>query len=192
MAAIAIAGVGMMMVCSSSLAAVMMMGGEEETPTTTTTAGPSAPVLPSAQYVKIARPTGTYPTTAILNIAEIEVFDKAGTNIALNATVTGGPGNHPAGPWPNLTDGNFGNFAHTLGDGIAFMTIDLGAVKEIAKIVITNRDGYSGSTRMENATVKLLDASQVDVKTTEAIVGEKMKMTYDFDAATPAWEYADA
>ncbi len=33
MAAIAVAGVGMMMVCSSSLAAVMLMGGEEETPT---------------------------------------------------------------------------------------------------------------------------------------------------------------
>ena len=43
MAAIAVAGVGLMVVCSSSLAAVMM-GGEEETPTTTTTtpAGPSA------------------------------------------------------------------------------------------------------------------------------------------------------
>ena len=37
MAAIAVAGVGMMVVCSSSLAAVMMMGGEEETPATTTT-----------------------------------------------------------------------------------------------------------------------------------------------------------
>jgi hypothetical protein len=187
---------GMMGMClSSSVGAALMMGGEEETPTTTTTTpvGPSAPVLPSAQYVKIARPTGIYADeTAILNIAEIEVFDKAGTNIALNATVTGGPGNHSAGPWANLTDGNFGNFAHTFGDGIAFMTIDLGAVKEIAKIVITNRAGYSGSKRMENATVKLLDASQVDVKTTEAIVGEKMKMTYDFDAATPAWEYADA
>ena len=32
MAAIAVAGVGLMVVCSSSLAAVMMMGGEEETP----------------------------------------------------------------------------------------------------------------------------------------------------------------
>ena len=37
MAAIAIAGVGMMMVCSSSLAAVMLMGGEEETPDPATT-----------------------------------------------------------------------------------------------------------------------------------------------------------
>ena len=185
-----LAGVGLMMVCcSSSSVAAMMMGGEtvEETKPVET-----GPVLPKAQHVKIARPTGTYPTTAILNIAEIEVFDKVGTNIALNATVTGGPAVHPAGPWANLTDGDYANFAHTLNDGIAFMTIDLGAVKEIAKIVITNRTGYSGSTRMENATVKLLDASQVDVKTTEAIVGEKMKMTYDFAATTPAWVYADA
>ena len=37
MAAVAIAGVGLMVVCSSSLAAVMLMGGEEETPTPTTT-----------------------------------------------------------------------------------------------------------------------------------------------------------
>jgi hypothetical protein len=43
MAALAVAGVGLMVVCSSSLAAVMMMGGEEETPATTTTAGPSGP-----------------------------------------------------------------------------------------------------------------------------------------------------
>ena len=188
-----LAGVGLMMVCcSSSSVAAMMMGGETTEETKPTTPTPTGPVLPKAQHVKIARPTGTYPTTAILNIAEIEVFDKAGTNIALNAAVTGGPAVHPAGPWANLTDGDYANFAHTLNDGIAFMTIDLGAVKEIAKIVITNRTGYSGSMRMENATVKLLDASQVDVKTTEAIVGEKMKMTYDFEATTPAWVYADA
>lgn len=43
MAAVAIAGIGMMMVCSSSLAAVMLMGGEEETPAsnTTTSADPT-------------------------------------------------------------------------------------------------------------------------------------------------------
>tara|TARA_B100000497_G_scaffold61732_1_gene70045 strand:+ start:1028 stop:1813 length:786 start_codon:yes stop_codon:yes gene_type:complete len=43
MAAIAVAGVGLMVVCSSSLAAVMLMGGEEETPAP---AGPSAPTDP--------------------------------------------------------------------------------------------------------------------------------------------------
>lgn len=42
MAAIAVAGVGLMVVCSSSLAAVMLMGGEEETPDPTS-AGPTTP-----------------------------------------------------------------------------------------------------------------------------------------------------
>src|SRR6056300_729816 len=45
MAAIAVAGVGMMMVCSSSLAAVMLMSGGEEEPTLPD--GPSAPVDPT-------------------------------------------------------------------------------------------------------------------------------------------------
>jgi len=43
MAAIAIAGVGLMVVCSSSLAAFMMMSGEEETPTPTPTPTEPAP-----------------------------------------------------------------------------------------------------------------------------------------------------
>jgi hypothetical protein len=46
MAAIAVAGVGLMVVCSSSLAAVMLMGGEEETPDTTT-----SPHRPQTEYV---------------------------------------------------------------------------------------------------------------------------------------------
>lgn len=37
MTALAVAGVGFMVVCSSSLAAVMMMGGEKETPASDTT-----------------------------------------------------------------------------------------------------------------------------------------------------------
>jgi len=188
-----LAGVGLMMVCcSSSSMASMMMGGDEtieETKPATPT--PTGPTLPSAQYVKIARPTGTYPGN-IINLAEIEVFDKAGTNIALNATVTGGPGVHSDGPWANLTDGDYANFAHTLNDGIAFMTIDLGAVKEIAKVVITNRNPSGGSGRLNDAKLILLDASQVNVITTEAIDTEKLKITYDFNVATPAWVYADA
>jgi len=146
-----LAGVGLMMVCcSSSSAAALMMGGGEETPVDGAGAGAGAdsgPVLPSAQYVKVERPTGTYPAN-IVNLGEIEVFDKAGTNIALNATVTGGPGvEHTAGPFARLTDGDAtglvsGNFAHTTGNGVAFLQVDLGAVKEIAKMIITNR-GYN-------------------------------------------------
>lgn len=185
-----LAGVGLMMVCcsSSSIASMLMGGGEtiEETKPVET-----GPILPSAQYVKVERPTGTYPAN-IVNLGEIEVFDKAGTNIALNAVTTGGPGVHGDGPFANLTDGDYANFAHTTGDGIAFMTIDLGAVKEIAKIVITNRNPSGGSGRLNDAKLILLDASQVNVITTEAIDTEKLKITYDFNVATPAWVYADA
>jgi hypothetical protein len=146
----------------------------------------------NARYVSIIRPFGTYADeTSILNIAEIEVFDPAGINVALNATVTGGPENHGAGPWANLTDGKYDNFAHTIGDGVPFMTIDLGAMKEIARVVITNRAGYSGSGRLQNARVLLLNANEDIIKTTEKIKNEKMKMTYDFRATSPAWEYAD-
>jgi hypothetical protein len=191
MAALAVAGVGMMMVCSSSLAAVMMMGGEEETPTTggTTPAIP-VPVLPEAQYVRVTRPSADYPGN-IINLGELEVFDQAGTNIALNTTVTGGPGNHGAGPWANLTDGKYGSFAHTQGDGESFVEVDLGAVKEIAKIVISNRK-HCCQDRLGGAKIELLDGSRANVTTTPAIVSDKMKLTYDFDVATPAWEYADA
>ena len=46
MAAIAVAGVGLMVVCSSSLAAVMLMGGEEKedpvVPSTTPAATPNS------------------------------------------------------------------------------------------------------------------------------------------------------
>jgi hypothetical protein len=190
MAAIAVAGVGLMVVCSSSLAAAMMMGGEEETPTTTTTAGPSGPVLPEAQYVRVKRPSADYPGN-IINLGELEVFDRAGTNIALNTTVTGGPSNHPAGPWPNLTDGNYNNLAHTFDSGESFIEVDLGAVKEIAKIVISNRSDCCQD-RLGGAKIELLDGSRANVTTTPAIVSSKMKLTYDFDVATPAWEYADA
>jgi hypothetical protein len=125
-------------------------------------------------------------------LGELEVFDQAGTNIALNTTVTGGPGNHHyAGPWANLTDGAFNKFAHTQGDGESFVEVDLGAVKEIAKIVISNREDCCQG-RLGGAKVELLDGSRANVTTTPAIVSDKMKLTYDFDVATPAWEYANA
>ena len=54
MAAIAVAGVGMMVMCSSSLAAAMMMGGsEDDAAATTTTTTPKTPVVPTRpKYVE--------------------------------------------------------------------------------------------------------------------------------------------
>jgi hypothetical protein len=181
---------------SSSLLAYLMMNSSEDPatgptgPTGPTTPQGPVPVLPSAQYVKVERPTGTYPGN-IVNLAEIEVFDKAGINIALNAAVTGGPWNHPSGPWANLTDGDYSNYAHTKDDGVGFLQVNLGAVKEIAKVVITNRNPSGGGGRLNDAKLILLDSSN-RLFTTPVIDTEKLKITYDFNVATPAWVYADA
>ena len=50
MAAIAVAGVGMMVMCSSSLAAAMMMGGSEDDAAATTAATTTTPTTPT-EYV---------------------------------------------------------------------------------------------------------------------------------------------
>lgn len=180
----------LMCCCSSSVGAFFLMGDESATGPTGPTGPTAAVVLPNARYVRVERPSADYPDN-IINLGELEVFDRAGTNIALNATVTGGPGNHGAGPWANLTDGNYSNFAHTQSGGESFIEVDLGAVKEIAKVVISNREDCCQD-RLGGAKLELLDGSRANIKTTPAIVSSKMKLTYNFDVATPAWEYADA
>ena len=80
MAAIAVAGVGLMMMCSSSVAAAMMMGGEEKEIDGGDISGagagaPVVPTLPSGQYVKLVQTS----LTDVINLAELEVFAKAGT-----------------------------------------------------------------------------------------------------------------
>jgi hypothetical protein len=203
MAAIAVAGVGMMVVCSSSLAAVMMMGGEEETPATTTTAGPAAgPTLPSGQYVQlehtIAYDANGYDNcekSRIINLQEIEVYDKSGTKISLNVGVSSGRGFHPIDPvGAKFVDGIVGNaenFGHTICDldqgHMDFVKLDLGSSKEIGKVILYNRGDGDG--RVNGTKIKILgtDGTTV-VKETPAISGAKYKHVYDFSATTPSWQ----
>jgi len=147
---------GLCVMCSSSSAAAMMMGGEETPSTTgpsasTGSTGPSAPSgPPKGRYVKLEQ-TVAYDESAegnvddknkILNLAELQVFDVSGTNLAAGKTVTGSSEWPAPHLWSNLTDGNKTNFAHTKGrteEEIDYLQVDLGAEKEIKKLVITNR-----------------------------------------------------
>jgi len=196
MAAIAVAGVGLMVVCSSSLAAVMMMGGEEETPATTTTAGPTAPTIPSGQYVKLVHTVAQDNSVEgnaddknkILNLAELEVFAPGGTtSLAAGKTVTG-TAFHLAGPLPNLVDGNMTNFAHTMNevaDTGDSMLIDLGSVQEIEKIKITNRVDCCQERAMGIKAVILGADGTTVVKETPAITTNAATYTFTFPGT--AW-----
>jgi hypothetical protein len=143
--------------CSiSSLSSFMVAGSSGNImPTPTPTSSPSttlAPlsVLPKGRYVKLIH-TVAYDANAsgnvddknkIINLAELEVFDKDDTNLAANKTVTGSSQYSSIHGYVNLTDGNKTNFAHTKGrteDEIDYLQVDLDSSKEIKKLLITNR-----------------------------------------------------
>ena len=162
-------GIVLMLVCfsSSSSVAMLMMGGGDDsgsssgsasgsssgssTPPTPPPPPPPPPsIFPKGRYVKLVH-TVAYDANAtgniddknkIINLAELEVFDASGTNLAASKTVTGSSQYPAPHVWSNLTDGNKTNFAHTFGrtpSEYDSMTVDLGAEKEIKKLVITNR-----------------------------------------------------
>ena len=200
MAAIAVAGVGMMVMCSSSVAAAMMMGGDDDDKKKKTPLGPTGPsaptgpVLPSGQYVEIRREIIPDGPGDYINLREVEVFDENDVNVALNKTPAMFPGEHTTATGSNLTDGDYTNIGHTVGyEPFLSVTIDLGSVMKIKKIVITNRICEGASTvcqdRIKTAVVKVLGADKVEVKKTPPITSSNSKLTYDFNVATPAWDY---
>jgi hypothetical protein len=155
-----IIGVVVLLIVIGLVVYFTMMKGEEPTlgPTAGPTAGP-APVTgpPKGRHVKLVQ-TIAYEEDAIrddgttqgdvndknkvINLAELEVFDASGTNLAAGKTVTGSSEHSSTHGYVNLTDGNKTNFAHTKGrtvEEIDYLQVDLGAEKEIKKIVITNR-----------------------------------------------------
>ena len=197
-----LAGVGLLSVCclSSSVATTIMGGQKEPSSTGPSSTGPSstgpAPPPPppegvtNVRYVRLERPSADYPNN-IINLSEVEVFDENDVNVASGKTVTGGPGAaHSAGPFERLVDESksLGNFAHTTGSGDSFMQIDLGTATTVKKIVITNRLNCCQQ-RTENMKVKLLDANNTVLKTTNAVNKDQKEMTIDFSATTPTWEY---
>ncbi|CBI70128.1 hypothetical protein OtV2_129 [Ostreococcus tauri virus 2] len=202
MSQIAIIGVlGLMICCSSSSAAMLMMGGDDDTssstgPSSTGPAPPSGP--PKGRYVKLEH-TVAYDESAmrddgitegnvddknrIINLAELEVFDASGTNLAAGKTVTGSSEYSSTHGYINLTDGNKTNFAHTKGrteEEIDYLQVDLGAEKEIKKLVITNRTSCCKNRAVGVKVVILADDGTTVVKETPAITNTADTYTLTF------------
>jgi len=160
--------------------------------------------LPVGRYVRIIQTEATDPnatrddgttagnvddTNRILNIAEIEVFDKNNTNLSYQKGVTGSSEYPAPHLWVNLTDGNKTNFAHTLGrieTEYDSMTIDLGGETEISKIVITNRTDCCKN-RIVGAKIEILDDANNIVSDTVNISAMQDTYTYDFTQTNPTW-----
>ena len=168
---------------SGGAAAMMMMGGEKNS-VVATKAATKVPTLPSGQYVKLVHTA----LTSVINLAELEVFAKAGTtNLAAGKTVTSSQF-HPSFPGSMLVDGNMTNFAHTMtevADTEDSMLIDLGSVQEIEKIKITNRvDCCSERAIGIKAVILGADGTTV-IKETTAITTDAATYTFTFPGT--AW-----
>jgi len=181
------------------------MGGDDDTspspgPSSTGPAPPSGP--PKGRYVKLEH-TVAYDESAmrddgitegnvddknrIINLAELEVFDASGTNLAASKTVTGSSEYPAPHGWSNLTDGNKANFAHTLGrtpSEYDSMTVDLGAEKEIKKLVITNRTSCCKNRAVGVKAVILAADGTTVVKETPAITNTADTYTLTFPENT--------
>lgn len=146
------------------------------------------PGLSNVRYVRLERPSAKYPDN-IINIAEVEIFDKDGNNVAKGKSVTGGPGKaHSAGPYKRLTDGKLSNFAHTTGNGRSHIQIDLGSSNNIRNMVITNRQDCCKQ-RTQNMIVKFLDRNKEEIFVTSEVAKNKNKMKMDFTEVEPKWTY---
>ena len=186
-----IGGVLFLMLIVIGVVAYFMMMKDGE-PILGPTAGP-APVAgpPKGRHVKLVH-TVAYDESAegnvdeknkIINLAELEVFDASGTNLAAGKTVTGSSEYSSTHGYVNLTDGNKTNFAHTKGrtvEEIDYLQVDLGAEKEIKKIVITNRtDCCKNRAAGIKAVVLGADGTTV-IKETPAITTEADTYTFTF------------
>ena len=124
--------------------------GPSPGPASTPGPAPALAQLPRGRFVKLEQ-TVAYDEDAegdqcdkskVINLAEVEVLDTNGTNLAFEKAVTGSSQESSTNGYFNLTDGKKNNFTHTacVTDEVNdYLQIDLGSVQEIKKIVITNR-----------------------------------------------------
>ena len=157
MAAIAVAGVGLMVVCSSSLAAAMMMGGEEDTPATTTSVGPSAPTITyvEADTVKLTRSNGP------LMIAEVMIYDSDDKLIShgTGVTVTSSATQPNWGGVERLTDKVAAVPFHSLNsDDDTFAQFKFDTAKKIKRIQVVPRIDARGA-EIGNVTIGVLNGT---------------------------------
>ena len=195
-----IAGVLLLVVCSSSAAAMMMGGGGDDA---AATKDATTPVVKKYRYVRIAKTEDIADwNKRYINLQEVYVYDDAGTNVALNKTVTGHEtlDAHYASLIPNLVDGDDTTMAHT-GRGVhdetqpqkQWLQIDLGAEIDIKSVKIADRPGTGA--RLDKVTVILMKAatpSTTDDVSTSALTtaDSAVGLIHSYDFTTKTWTHS--
>jgi hypothetical protein len=125
-----------------------------------------------------------------LILAEIQVFDKAGTNIALTGTATLSTTHHPHWAANFANDGDLTNTAHSA-DGAGAgqsLDLDLGGEKEVAKVVVINRvDDIPTRVQMHKSVVQFFNGAALVMTTPPIPNGDKAKYEYKVGKYINRW-----
>jgi hypothetical protein len=144
----------------------------------------STPVIDTVEwtprYVKIMH-TGT----KIINLAEIEVYNMDGVNVAQGRPVTASSNYGGMYPIEKFVDGT-GTFGHTANSPTAneWVEINVGSQSSITKVVIKNRVDCCGE-RSVGLKVQILGQSRAIIKESGAFTENKDTYTIDFTSTPP-------
>lgn len=124
-----------------------------------------------------------------LHIAEIQIFDKAGTNIALTGTATLSTTHHPHWAAKFANDDNLTNTAHSkAGAGAGqFLDLDLGGEKEVAKVVVINRIDPGTRPQIHKSVVQFYNGADLVMTTPPIPNGDKAKYEYKVGKFINRW-----
>ena len=125
-----------------------------------------------------------------LHIAEIQVFDKAGTNIALTGTAALSTTHHPDWAAANANDGDLTNLAHSADRAPAgqILDLELGGEKEVAKIVVINRvDDIPTRVQIHKSVVQFYNGADLVMTTPPIPDGDKAKYEYKVGKHLNRW-----
>ena len=125
-----------------------------------------------------------------LHIAEIQVFDKAGTNIALTGTAALSTTHHPDWAAANANDGDLTNVAHSADKAPAgqILDLELGGEKEVAKIVVINRvDDIPTRVQIHKSVVQFYNGADLVMTTPPIPDGDKAKYEYKVGKHLNRW-----
>ena len=124
-----------------------------------------------------------------LHIAEIQVFDKAGTNIALTGTAALSTTQHPDWAAANANDGDLSNTAHSADGAPAgqILDLELGGEKEVAKIVVINRIDTETRPQIHKSVVQFYNGADLVMTTPPIPDGDKAKYEYKVGKFINRW-----
>ena len=191
-------GASMCLSMSGSVA-MAIMGGDDDP---TSNLSSKTTTLPSVQYVKIAKPIDTEWNSRNINLMEVYVYNKDGTNVALNSNIIPSEpisAHYKVHMLKTLVDGNDATLGHvgTIDQNDnqpqkQFFIIDFGSKKTIKTVKLVDRDLYPH--RLVGVKVMLLDdnKNEITTYTSPALTLENANagLYHTYDIKTKTWTHS--